>query len=85
MRVSWKLISNIVVWGFRIGGVIWAGWNLLQYYFGGSSNLLELKGDDIFVHGVPMIKIFVSFFMIAISGLLDSIFKLFPIKKLNST
>jgi hypothetical protein len=54
----------------KTSGLGYAIYNLLQYYHGAGGLSVS---DDVYIHGVPMVRIFGSFLIIAFSSLAESI------------
>lgn len=74
MQFSKILNLNSIVLFIRIGGFVFAMITLMQYYTG--KNELNVDNGAILVHGIDLVRIFVSFLIIAFGSLVESIWKI---------
>ncbi len=72
MQIPVKRLDYLVL-ALRIGGLGYAIYNVLQFFVGNQPNEIQVTHDDIYLHGIPIIRVFYSFLIIAVGSVIDSI------------
>ncbi|MGI0027250.1 MAG: hypothetical protein ACREAD_05350 [Nitrosopumilaceae archaeon] len=78
MPIPLKKTLDIIVLIIRIVGFASASYSILQFFSVNNPNQIEVTHDDIYLHGIPLVRILSSFLIIAIASLIESVRNFLP-------
>lgn len=72
MQLNVKTRLDILILAIRIVGLGYAVYNVMLFYVDPNGGVVA-KDGDVYLHGIPMIKLFWSFVIIGVGSLIESI------------